>query len=92
MKTLLIRTDFSKRSGHPIHEVVYALVLRVWLQKEFIGMFAREAVQDGRSIVAKQQTEPEIVKPWFIVLYIAILKQIICFLRETTTKHLLLFK
>lgn len=50
-----------------------------------------QSFQDGRSIVAKQQTKPEIVKPWFIVLYIAILKQIIRFLRKTTTKHLLLF-
>jgi SRSO17 transposase len=47
MKTLLTRAGFSKRSGHPIHEVVYALVLWVWLQKESIGMFAREALQSS---------------------------------------------
>ena len=47
MKTLFARAGFSKRSGHPIHEVVNALVLWVWLQKESIGMFVRESLQSS---------------------------------------------
>lgn len=45
MKALLARAGFSKRSGLPVHEVVYALVLWIWLKKESIGMFARDALQ-----------------------------------------------
>jgi SRSO17 transposase len=45
MKTLLSRAGFTKRSGTPIHEVIYALTLWLWLKKESIGMFARESLQ-----------------------------------------------
>ena len=47
MKTLLSRAGFKKRSGAPIHEVMYALVLWVWLAKESIAMFARDSVQSS---------------------------------------------
>jgi SRSO17 transposase len=47
MKTLLSRTGFKKRSGAPIHEVIYVLVLWVWLAKESIAMFARDSVQSS---------------------------------------------
>ena len=45
MKSLLNKAGFSKRSGTPIYELVYVLVLWVWLKKESIGMFARESLQ-----------------------------------------------
>lgn len=45
MKTLLSRSGFNKRSGIPIHEVVYTLSLWLWLKKESIGMFARDSLQ-----------------------------------------------
>lgn len=45
MKTLLNKAGFKKRSGTPIHELVYALILWVWLAKNSIGMFARESMQ-----------------------------------------------
>ena len=47
MKTLLSRAGFKKRSGTPIHEVIYALILWLWLKKESIGLFARESLQDS---------------------------------------------
>jgi hypothetical protein len=45
MKTILSRVGFHKRSGTPMHEVMYTLVLWLWLKKESIGMFARECLQ-----------------------------------------------
>ena len=45
MKTLLSRAGFHKRSGIPIHEVVYGLLLWVWLKADSIGMFARESLR-----------------------------------------------
>ena len=45
MKTLLSRAGFKKRSGAPIHQVIYVLVLWVWLAKASIAMFARDSVQ-----------------------------------------------
>jgi hypothetical protein len=43
MKALLNKAGFSKRSGTPIYELIYVLVLWVWLKKDSIGMFARES-------------------------------------------------
>ena len=45
MKTLLHRSGFTKRSGLPIHEVVYTLSLWLWLKKGSIGMFSRDSLQ-----------------------------------------------
>ncbi|MDO9162314.1 MAG: transposase [Methylococcaceae bacterium] len=45
MKTLLSRAGFNKRSGTSIHEVIYGLMLWIWLKKDSIGMFAREGLQ-----------------------------------------------
>jgi len=45
MKTLLSRANFNKRSGTPMHEVIYGLMLWIWLKKDSIGMFAREGLQ-----------------------------------------------
>jgi hypothetical protein len=39
MKALLNKAGFSKRLGTPIYELVYVLVLWVWLKKDSIGMF-----------------------------------------------------
>jgi hypothetical protein len=44
MKTLLSRAGFHKRSGTPIHELVYCLTLWVWLKVDSIGLFARESL------------------------------------------------
>jgi SRSO17 transposase len=45
MKTLLNQAGFSKRSGTPMHELVYCLVLWVWLKAGSLGLFARESLQ-----------------------------------------------
>jgi SRSO17 transposase len=45
MKTLLSRAGFNKRSGTPMPEVIYGLMLWIWLKKDSIGMFAREGLQ-----------------------------------------------
>ena len=45
MKTLLSRAGFTKLSDAPMPEVIYGLLLWVWLKKESIGMFARECQQ-----------------------------------------------
>ncbi len=45
MKTLLSRVGFNKRSGTPMPEVVYGLMLWIWLKKDSIGMFSREGLQ-----------------------------------------------
>jgi len=52
MKTLLSRAGFNKRSGTPMYEVIYGLMLWIWLKKDSIGMFAREGLQGamGRDV------------------------------------------
>ena len=45
MKTLLNRSGFKKRSGTPISEIIYILVLWVWLKKDSISMFAQESLE-----------------------------------------------
>jgi len=45
MKTLLNRSGFSKRSGTPISDLVYILILWIWLKKDSIAMFAQESLQ-----------------------------------------------
>ena len=47
MNTILSRAGFSKRSGAPISEVIFNLMLWLWLKKESIGMFARECLLEG---------------------------------------------
>ena len=44
IKTLLNRARFKKRSGTPIHEVVFGWVMWVWLKANSIGRFARESL------------------------------------------------
>ena len=45
MKTVLNRAGFNKRSGTSMSDVMFSLMLWLWLQKESIGMFARECLQ-----------------------------------------------
>jgi hypothetical protein len=45
IKTVLRRTGFNKRSGTPLNDVMFSLMLWLWLQKESIGMLARECLQ-----------------------------------------------
>jgi len=45
MKAFLNKADFSRRSGTFFYELVYVLVLWVWLKKDTIGTFARESLQ-----------------------------------------------
>jgi len=47
MNTILSRAGFSKRSGAPIGEVIFNLMLWLWLKKESIGMFARDCLLVG---------------------------------------------
>ena len=44
MQTLLNRAGFNKRSGTPASEVVFILLLWVWLKMNSIGMFSRESI------------------------------------------------
>jgi len=45
MKARLKRLGFHKRSGTPSHELVFALMIWVWLKVDSIGMFARESLK-----------------------------------------------
>lgn len=45
MKARLRRLGFHKRSGTPSHELVFALMIWVWLKVDSIGMFARESLK-----------------------------------------------
>lgn len=45
MKAKLKRLGFHKRSGTPSHELVFALMIWVWLKVDSIGMFARESLK-----------------------------------------------
>jgi SRSO17 transposase len=45
MKTLLSRAGFNKRSGIPMSEVIFGLMLWLWLKQDSIGMFARDCLQ-----------------------------------------------
>ena len=45
MKTVLNRAGFNKRSGTSMSDVIFGLMLWLWLQKDSIGMFARECLQ-----------------------------------------------
>ncbi len=45
MKARINRVGFAKRSGTPTHELVYCLILWVWLKVNSINMFSREALQ-----------------------------------------------
>jgi hypothetical protein len=42
--TLLSQSGFKKRTGTPVTEVVYLLLLWVWLKANSIGMFSRESL------------------------------------------------
>jgi hypothetical protein len=44
-KTLLTRADFKKRSGTPASDIVYLLLLWVWLKVDSIGMFSKDSLQ-----------------------------------------------
>ncbi|MGH8550555.1 MAG: hypothetical protein ACRERU_18525 [Methylococcales bacterium] len=44
MRTLLSRAGFRKRSGTPMHGLVYGLTRWVWLQVGSIAWFARESL------------------------------------------------
>jgi hypothetical protein len=41
MKTVISRAGFNKWSGTPMSDVMFSLVLWLWLQKESIVLFAR---------------------------------------------------
>jgi len=45
MKARVNRLGFHKRSGTPANEVVYALMIWVWLKVDSVGMFARESLK-----------------------------------------------
>ena len=45
MKARLNRIGFPKRSGTSAHELVYCLMIWVWLKVDSIGMFARESLK-----------------------------------------------
>ena len=45
MKARMNRIGFRKRSGTTAHELVYCLMIWVWLRLDSIGMFSRESLQ-----------------------------------------------
>ena len=47
MKTILSRAGFTKRSGTSMSDVIFGLMLWLWLTKESIGMFARDCLHDA---------------------------------------------
>lgn len=75
--TLLHRAGFHKRSGIEVTQVVYLLLLWVWLKTESIGMFSRDAMQSFTD--AKKDVMYDYLKrrkrgltPKKIVIYITI--------------------
>jgi hypothetical protein len=44
LDTMLSQSGFKKRTGTPVTEVVYLLLLWVWLKANSIGMFSRESL------------------------------------------------
>jgi len=44
-RTLLNQSGFSKRSGTPVSEIVYLLLLWVWLKVNSIAMFSKDSLQ-----------------------------------------------
>ncbi len=50
MKTLLNKSGFRKRSGTPISDLIYILILWIWLKKDSIAMFAQESLQHFSSV------------------------------------------
>jgi len=44
LKALLKRSGFEKRSGTPANEIVYLLMLWVWLKADSVAMFSRESL------------------------------------------------
>ena len=40
-RTLLCKSGFKKRSGTPVSDVVYLLLLWVWLKVDSVAMFSR---------------------------------------------------
>ena len=44
MKALLSRVGFQKRSGTPVNEVMFCLMLWVWLKSNSVAMFTRESM------------------------------------------------
>ena len=47
MNAILRRVGFAKRSGTPIGEVIFSLILWLWLKKESIAMFSRDCLEDA---------------------------------------------
>lgn len=45
ISALLSRYGFRKRSGVPVDQVMYCLMMWVWLKSDSIGMFARESLK-----------------------------------------------
>jgi hypothetical protein len=45
MRGLISRTGFHKRSGRPAQELVYCLLLWVFVKVDSIGLFARESLR-----------------------------------------------
>lgn len=43
--TLLHQAGFQKRSGLEVNQVIYLLLVWVWLKTESIGMFSRKSMQ-----------------------------------------------
>ena len=45
MKILLSRTGFQKRSGTPVNELMYCLLLWVWVKADSVSLFAKESLR-----------------------------------------------
>ena len=41
---MLRQANFSKRSGTPVGDITYLLMLWVWLKVDSVGMFSRDAL------------------------------------------------
>src|SRR5674476_612564 len=62
MKTILNRAGFNKRSGTPMSDVMFSLMLWLWLQKEPIGVVARECMRGftGTAVLYETMTREDL--------------------------------
>ncbi|OYV19295.1 MAG: transposase [Methylococcaceae bacterium NSM2-1] len=50
MKAILNRAGFNKRSGTPMSDVIFGLMLWLWLKKESIGLKGIDMIENERLI------------------------------------------
>jgi hypothetical protein len=63
IKTVLSRAGFNKRSGTPMSEAIFGLMVRLRLKKESIGMFTRDF---GDAVAKVMHVIDAYLECWFL--------------------------